>query len=508
MAKFKKYKFIRLSVAGIVFVLFAALYAGVGELEFLAEWQVVPAILRTAAYAGAGAVVILLILLISAMIAGRWYCALLCPLGIYFDFVDLIPFPGKSPVKRNFIFLRIAVVVLCLSLLLDGISGDFMFFDPYSNFGRTISGLLRGSFTAGMIVTLLLLTGVAIWKRRFYCTSICPVGTLLNLLSRHPLLKLRIREGCVKCRKCEKCCPAGCIDIDKATVDNGRCIRCMACLDECNFSAINFTVKKIPADRVDISRREFIKRGSVALGSTVAGTVMLKLGIDKFAPDMAFSRILPPGAGSMERFSKKCTSCLICVQNCPQNIIRPAVGGDAPVSLDLRHSFCKWACNMCSVICPTGALKELSVFEKQHTQIAIAQVDSSCVGCTKCVSECPASAIAIADGNRAVVNPQSCVGCGKCALLCPVKAISITPAATQNTLVPRKKTVKSDDQNAVKKAVINFKSCFSCGSCAEVCPVKAITLSEDDTPHPVDAKKCIGCGKCVTTCPAKAITLQ
>ena len=506
MAKFKKYKFIRLSVATIVFGLFTALFAGVGKLEFLAEWQIVPAILRIIAYAGAGAVVVLLILLLTAVIAGRWYCALLCPLGIYFDLVDLIPCPGKSSVKQNFIFLRLAVVVLCLSLLIEGISGDFMLFDPYSNFGRTVSGLLRGSFSVGMLVSLCVLTALAIWKRRFYCTSICPVGTLLNLLSRHSLFKLRIKENCVKCRQCEKKCPAGCIDIENTTIDNGRCVRCAVCLDECNFSAIGFTGKKIPVKSADISRRDFIKRGSVAIGSTVAGTVMLKLGIDKFAPDVAFSKILPPGAGTMARFSKKCTSCLICVQNCPQNIIRPAVGGDAPVSLDLHHNFCSWDCKMCSDICPTGALHELSLEEKQHTQIALAQISSSCVGCRKCVPVCHAKAISMKPNGCAAVEPQSCVGCGRCTFECPVKAISLMPVAIQKELQPRKQSEPQESKKS-PKAVINFKSCFSCGSCAEVCPVKAITLSDDETPQIIDSR-CIGCGKCVKICPAKAISLQ
>ena len=62
--------------------------------------------------------------------------------------------------------------------------------------------------------------------------------------------------------------------------------------------------------------------------------------------------------------------------------------------------------------------------------------------------------------------------------------------------------------SAPKKAVINPASCFSCGCCAEVCPVKAITLDENDTPKPVDQAKCIGCGKCVKVCPAHAISMK
>ena len=46
--------------------------------------------------------------------------------------------------------------------------------------------------------------------------------------------------------------------------------------------------------------------------------------------------------------------------------------------------------------------------------------------------------------------------------------------------------------------------CVSCGSCAEECPVSAI--SEGDGKYVVDADACIDCGACEGACPTGAIT--
>ena len=46
-------------------------------------------------------------------------------------------------------------------------------------------------------------------------------------------------------------------------------------------------------------------------------------------------------------------------------------------------------------------------------------------------------------------------------------------------------------------------SCVSCGACADVCPVGAI--SQGDTQYEIDAGACLDCGTCADTCPNDAI---
>ena len=46
--------------------------------------------------------------------------------------------------------------------------------------------------------------------------------------------------------------------------------------------------------------------------------------------------------------------------------------------------------------------------------------------------------------------------------------------------------------------------CTSCGACADVCPVEAI--SEGSTQYVIDPDICTDCGTCVDECPVDAIS--
>ena len=47
-------------------------------------------------------------------------------------------------------------------------------------------------------------------------------------------------------------------------------------------------------------------------------------------------------------------------------------------------------------------------------------------------------------------------------------------------------------------------ACIKCGSCAETCPVSAISEGEDK--YVIDADTCISCGTCAAGCPVEAIS--
>ena len=510
MKKIKYRKIIRLTAIAVL-AIFTALFSGIlPDLAFFAETQFAPAVIHLFTRAGIGAALTVLIILMVSFLFGRWYCALWCPLGAATDLLDLIPFFKKRAVRKDLYQVRLVILSASIITAAMGTNTLLMWLDPYSNFGQITAEFSSGIYNAATIIIAAGLLILAVWKRRFFCTTICPVGSCLNIAAKHGVFRLGFTEKCIKCKQCEKVCPAGCIDVKNGTIDNGRCIRCLACLDECKFSGLTYGIRSSAAKN-SASRREFIKQSSAALGGAVAGTLFVKLGMDKFLTGDSFSGILPPGAENMELFKKKCLSCLLCVQSCPQKIIRPAIGGDGPVSLDLKKDFCKWECNNCSVVCPAGAIKELTLIEKQHTQIALAQVSEQCIGCGVCISECPAHAITATADGKALPDPESCAGCGKCAQICPHQAITLKAVPAQKNLPERTARSAGDSGSSGaspgSKAVIDPKVCFSCGNCVEVCPVKAITLDENETPKPIDRNKCIGCGKCVAACPAKAITL-
>ena len=52
-------------------------------------------------------------------------------------------------------------------------------------------------------------------------------------------------------------------------------------------------------------------------------------------------------------------------------------------------------------------------------------------------------------------------------------------------------------------AYVITDACVSCGSCAEQCPVEAI--SGGDGKYVIDADVCVSCGSCAEQCPNDAI---
>jgi ferredoxin len=54
-------------------------------------------------------------------------------------------------------------------------------------------------------------------------------------------------------------------------------------------------------------------------------------------------------------------------------------------------------------------------------------------------------------------------------------------------------------------ADVDSDLCIGCGTCVEICPMKAIKLKDDLSL--VKRKRCIGCGNCAAKCPSDAIIM-
>jgi len=128
--------------------------------------------------------------------------------------------------------------------------------------------------------------------------------------------------------------------------------------------------------------------------------------------------IRPPGALNERDFLQKCIRCSACVKVCPQNFLQPSLlegrleGLWTPIGKG-RFGYCEYNCNLCGIVCPTGAIKELSLQEKKNVSIGTAFIDKSrCLPyafgleCVVCEEMCPVSPKAIYFKETAFIKPM------------------------------------------------------------------------------------------------------
>ena len=441
MAKNKNFRirFIRLAAAAIFLILTGLAFSGIGSwIAPLLHVQFGPALVKCAAAFSAGALAVVIGILLVTVLFGRFYCSVFCPFGLLQDIIGFLSRRKSGPVP-DFRKIRYGIAGVVYGLLIFGWSGGFLLLDPYSNFGRIFA-----AFSLGGLIPLIVILFLAIWKKRLYCTAVCPVGTLLGLAAKNSVFQLAIRGRCIQCGTCVKFCPAGCIDLEEGQIDNERCIRCMNCISRCPLGSIGFAGPKTRSRKLDVSRREFLIHGGVLVAGLAAGAILAKTGLGKLAELAKRFKILPPGAGDAERFAARCTACQLCTVNCPAKIIVPAPGGDGPVSLDLRLGACQYDCNLCSQLCPTGAIVPLTLEVKRKTKIAEAKFNPrNCLvfqdgaKCGKCAQACPTKAIVLRkNGTPRPVKSALCIGCGACQTACPAdsKAMTVHEIEKQSVL--------------------------------------------------------------------------
>lgn len=144
-----------------------------------------------------------------------------------------------------------------------------------------------------------------------------------------------------------------------------------------------------------------------------------------------------------------------------------------------------------------------------------------CIGCTLCVTNCPAEAITMYQ-SKAIIDIDKCIKCGICIngnsenfKGCPTKAISTETRATITEI----KEASINDSDLINKNTTNEKSkthkvrekdCIGCQLCVSACPTKAISMVNGKAV--IDPDKCINCGICIngnggefSGCPVKAI---
>lgn len=492
---YKALRWIRVGVALVTLLLFIIAFTFVGRgiegIYTITRFQFVPAMIS---FLSGGALVFIFFIVLT-LLFGRVYCSLFCPLGIMQDGIAKVASKFKSKKGRRFKYskphtaLRVIVCILSFAALAIFGARFFAWIDPYSNFGkiatqlidpvfiwvnnllsgifplaifhRSQSAIVWGSFIFGALFFIVVVVMSAL-RGRLYCNTICPVGTLLGYISKISLFKLAIdKDECIKCNACVNVCKSECIDSQSGEVDESRCVVCLNCTTVCKKHGLKFVrrskINKKSGDKAPVmqGRREAI--GAIA----GLGAVMVARGIQGNKagdPEGEIGGIIPPGGVSLEHLKANCTACQACVEACPNRIISPAFGeyGVANLMLPTIHyhkQFCGFNCNICSTVCPNGALLPLSVEDKRKVQIGRVEfIAKNCIvfkhktDCGACDEHCPTKAITMKEWKGRpglyfpTINPDMCIGCGGCEYVCPEtpKAMIIRPLAVHGEAIPPK----------------------------------------------------------------------
>lgn len=443
-----------------------------------------------------------LAILIPTLFLGRFFCGWVCPMGTLHHYVGGV----RSTAKRG--SLRVAsnryrpwqttkyyllFALLTAAALGSGLIG---WFDPFSvlvrslglsllpalNYGlqafshlleqsdvafvRSAGGVLHAGLAAtvldfhqpyfrqgiflGLIFAVLVAFNLKI--TRFWCRALCPLGALLGIASRWSILGLRKDSlTCNDCKRCQMHCQGG--DDPVGPWHRAECMLCLNCVSSCPKASLSFAL--FPTGRPDLVEGPDLRRRR-ALTGVAAGMAALPLlrATTGFAADRNERLLRPPGSLGEGDFLDRCLRCGACMRACPNNALQPAIseagleGLWTPVVVP-HVGYCEPSCVLCSEVCPTGAIWEISPQEKgwigglskdaRPVRLGTAFYDhgrclpwAMAVECIVCQEWCPTSPKAIyleevevsdSAGNRKTVkrpyvDPAQCVGCGCCEFAC------------------------------------------------------------------------------------------
>ncbi len=430
-----------------------------------------------------GAFYLSIITVVFTVLAGRFFCGWFCPLGALNNAVSV--FTKRQSPPQNWHGLKYYLLIFLLVGSLFGLQVTGIF-DPisllirsfsisvYPVFNQALNGILNFLYHSNISILMTLsdllgqalkktvlafnqphylqsglifllfvfILGLNLIERRFWCRYLCPLGALLGLISRYSLIGRHVSEGCISCGRCERACPAAAAP---QTWRQRECYYCFNCDDLCPVKAVDFRVVS-PLSRhsvpIDLERRKIYL-------SAISAIVMASL--SRTSPryrEAVFNPLLirPPGALKESDFLSRCVKCGECMKVCITNGLQPTAleagleGIWTPILVP-KIGYCEYRCTLCGQVCPTGAIKKLSLKEKAETKIGLAMIDKGrCIpyahgkSCIVCEEVCPTPKKAIwfnevevkdREGRlsvvlQPVVDTELCIGCGICETKCPV----------------------------------------------------------------------------------------
>ncbi|MFH1423222.1 MAG: 4Fe-4S binding protein [Planctomycetota bacterium] len=440
------------------------------------------------------AVIFSSIAILATLVCGRVFCGWACPFGTTLDIFSNLPFLKKFRKKHTALHYTNLKYLILLALVIFSFFGVTLagVLDPISIAIRTYTvvlyppAVLLGNYVMQhtsnvsalenlnywlasnvlptntpqyaclwlFILFIMLILATESLTRRFWCRNLCPLGALFALVSRLQRFRFTISDNCISCSQCERICKMGAIKGSR--IHSSECITCFTCSSTCKKEAVKFSFQKHAfagkkpktTNSQDIhlfhSRRGFIVTLALSLPAAV---------LARFIPQKK-QILLPPCVSDRRSLISSCIRCGECVKVCPGNVLQPSLfengveGAFTPL-FNPQYGYCLYECILCSSVCPTGAIPQLPLADKQHALIGFAVLNKDiCLpyakkkNCIVCEEMCPIPTKAIKlestgeigkDGielKKPYVIADMCNGCGACEFNCPVRpkrAIRIYP---------------------------------------------------------------------------------
>ena len=209
--------------------------------------------------------------------------------------------------------------------------------------------------------------------------------------------------------------------------------------------------KKTEEIKKSVSRRDFLKSGSIAVAAGALGTYA---SVPASAAPSEDAATYEPSKGYILHDSRLCLGCQSCMYNCSlshEGVASPSLSRiqiirDAPSFTKYPYDITMAACRQC--VTPL------------------------------CVQNCPVGACHVdtANGNVRVIDPDKCIGCKTCIKSCPQRP---------------HRTVWNPDKNISMKCDLCLNTPYwdqeggpdGKQACVTGCPVKALKLVHDPPPQ-------------------------
>jgi polyferredoxin len=246
-----------------------------------------------ASHAVPAALLFSLVTVVATLLFGRWFCGWVCPFGALHTFFSslrksrikdklqvggysrwqrakyfaLIVFLGGSLLGVNavgwldpFSFLYRATAIAVFPVTNAALQGVFTWlYDADPGIGplrakvvsEPVYDALRKNFLAveqphyvwAFLIGALLVTVVALnlYRARFWCRYICPLGALLGVIGKNPLVQVvKVPEQCNDCKLCVADCQGGANPSGGDGWKPAECLYCWNCDAACPTQGIRF----------------------------------------------------------------------------------------------------------------------------------------------------------------------------------------------------------------------------------------------------------------------------